>query len=59
MKVRTFALVIDGRKIDSCSGVQLGEGSPSAAAILPGPVIFFSFKCFAKGCSFYVILVCS
>lgn len=27
MKVRTFVLVIDGRKIDSCSGVRLGDCS--------------------------------
>lgn len=40
MKVRTFALVIDWKKIDSRSGVQLGDGSQSS---LRGedPALFF------------------
>mgnify|MGYP001858590888 CR=1 FL=1 len=41
MKVRTFALVIDCKKIDSCSGVQLGDSSQSS---LGREILLFSFS---------------
>lgn len=40
MKVRTFALVIDWKKIDSCSGVQLGDESQSSLG-REDPALFF------------------
>lgn len=41
MKVRTFVLVIDCKKIDSCSGVQLGDSSQSS---LGREILLFSFS---------------
>lgn len=47
MKVRTFALVIDWKKIDSRSGVQLGDNSqPSLGR--KDSALFFSPRFLAK-----------
>lgn len=40
MKVRTFALVIDWKKIDSRSGVQLGDNSQASLG-RKDPALFF------------------
>lgn len=40
MKVRTFVLVIDWKKIDSRSGVQLGDNSQSSLG-RKDPALFF------------------
>ena len=47
MKVRTFALVIDWKKIDSRSGVQLGDGSQSSLG-RENPALFFFPASLAK-----------
>lgn len=47
MKVRTFALVIDWKKIDSRSGVQLGDDSQSSLG-RKDPALFFFPRFLAK-----------
>lgn len=47
MKVRTFALVIDWKKIDSRSGVQLGDNSQSSLG-RKDSALFFSPRFLAK-----------
>lgn len=47
MKVRTFALVIDWKKIDSRSGVQLGDNSQSSLG-RKDPALFFFPRFLAK-----------
>lgn len=47
MKVRTFALVIDWKKIDSRSGVQLGDNSQSSLG-RKDSALFFSPTFLAK-----------